>query len=206
MTAPAALFASMPGPIGPIHLASTDRGVVAIELLSPSEAFIARLERRLGGPIAAADRAADGQDKAAGDPGRATRHLEAGRRAIRGFLEGDPKAFDDLPIDLQDRPAWDRAVLRAVRGLAWGEVSSYGAIARVIGRPGAARAVGGAVGRNPLSLAIPCHRVIAGDGTLGGYGGSWWGSREVLLGLKRDLLAREGVRVPHRAAGAPGAR
>jgi methylated-DNA-[protein]-cysteine S-methyltransferase len=54
------------------------------------------------------------------------------------------------------------------------------------------------VGRNPLALVIPCHRVIAGDGTLGGYGGDWWGSRERLLELKRELLAYEGVRVPDR--------
>ena len=53
--------------------------------------------------------------------------------------------------------------------------------------------MGGAVGRNPISLLIPCHRVIAGDGTLGGYGGDGWGSREERLEMKRDLLRREGV-------------
>jgi methylated-DNA-[protein]-cysteine S-methyltransferase len=66
----------------------------------------------------------------------------------------------------------------------------------MIGTPGAARAVGGAVGRNPVGLAIPCHRVIAGDGTLGGYGGGWWGGRAAGLELKRELLAREGVEIP----------
>jgi methylated-DNA-[protein]-cysteine S-methyltransferase len=63
----------------------------------------------------------------------------------------------------------------------------------MIGRAGAARAVGGAVGRNPIGIVIPCHRVIAGDGTLGGYGGGWWGGRQAGLELKRELLAREGV-------------
>ena len=57
----------------------------------------------------------------------------------------------------------------------WGRTASYGEIARQIGAPRAARAVGGAVGRNPISLLIPCHRVIAADGTLGGYGGDGWG-------------------------------
>jgi O-6-methylguanine DNA methyltransferase len=203
MAAPAALFAHTSGPLGPIHLASTERGIVAIELLTPTEEFVARLERRLGGPVVRAEAAGDGNGRASQAASTAMRHLEAGRRAIRGFLDGHPTAFDDLAIDLQDRPAWDRAVLGAVRGLGWGQVSSYGAIARVIGRPGAARAVGGAVGRNPVSLVIPCHRVIDGDGTLGGYGGSWWGSRELLLGLKRELLEREGVHVPNRASGGP---
>jgi methylated-DNA-[protein]-cysteine S-methyltransferase len=51
------------------------------------------------------------------------------------------------------------------------------------------------VGRNPIGLAIPCHRVIAGDGSLGGYGSGWWGGRQTGLDLKRQLLAREGVSI-----------
>jgi methylated-DNA-[protein]-cysteine S-methyltransferase len=97
-------------------------------------------------------------------------------------------------------------VLEAVRRVPRGFTASYGEIARAIGRPGAARAVGGAVGRNPVSLAIPCHRVIAGDGTLGGYGGGWWGSREERLALKRDLLGREGITVLDRGAAARSGR
>jgi methylated-DNA-[protein]-cysteine S-methyltransferase len=56
--------------------------------------------------------------------------------------------------------------------------------------------VGGAIGRNPIGLAIPCHRVVAGDGSIGGYGGDWYGSREALLEIKRELLAIEGIRLP----------
>jgi methylated-DNA-[protein]-cysteine S-methyltransferase len=77
-------------------------------------------------------------------------------------------------------------------------VTSYGRVARRIGRAGAARAVGGAVGRNPIGLLIPCHRVIAGDGSLGGYGGAWFGTREALLEVKRTLLELEGVALPAR--------
>ncbi len=90
-------------------------------------------------------------------------------------------------------------MLAGVRTLGWGEVTSYGRLARSIGRRGAARAVGGSVGRNPIGLAIPCHRVIAGDGTIGGYGGDWFGSRDDLLAIKRELLEREGVHLPTRA-------
>jgi O-6-methylguanine DNA methyltransferase len=74
-------------------------------------------------------------------------------------------------------------------------VASYGEVARRIGRAGAARAVGGAVGRNPVGLLVPCHRVIAGDGRLGGYGVAAWGGLETALDLKQALLALEGVRV-----------
>jgi methylated-DNA-[protein]-cysteine S-methyltransferase len=211
-----ALAAVIPGPRGPLHIAATDRGVVAIDLMSPRDEFIAGLERRLGaapawqtgGPSAASGGlpgATGGPSAAAGGPSAAA-HLRAAELALARFFDGDAGAFDRLPLDLEDRPAWDRSVLAAVAGLRRGMTASYGEIARIIGRPGAARAVGGAVGRNPVSLAIPCHRVIAGDGTLGGYGGGWWGSREERLALKRELLAREGVRLRDEGPGGRAAR
>ena len=97
--------------------------------------------------------------------------------------------------DSADRPAWDRHVLGEVATIPWGRTASYGDIARRIGAPRAARAVGGALGRNPIGLLIPCHRVIAADGTIGGYGGDAWGSSAERLAIKRDLLLREGVTV-----------
>ena len=114
---------------------------------------------------------------------------------LQAYVAGDGAALTDLPIDLRGRPAWDRQVLEAVRGIGPGATASYGEVARMIGRPGAGRAVGGAVGRNPIGLVIPCHRVIAGDGTLGGYGGGWWGGRAAGLQLKRELLAHEGSQI-----------
>ena len=103
-----------------------------------------------------------------------------------------------IPIDIGDRSAWDRLVLDGVRTIPRGTTASYGEVARRIGRPGAARAVGGAVGRNPVGLLVPCHRVIAGDGTLGGYGVAAWGGVEAALDLKQALLRLEGVEVPRR--------
>jgi len=177
--------AAFAAPWGPLRLAATDGGLVAVEQLTSAEEFTARLQRRFGEPPIDVDGAS------AGSP--AARHLEAGRRALEAFVAGDLGALDDLPIDMDDRPGWDRLVLGAVRGIRPGATASYGEVARMIGRPGAARAVGAAVGRNPLGLVIPCHRVIAGDGSLGGYGGGWWGGRQAGLELKRELLAREGV-------------
>lgn len=177
-------------PWGPIHLATTTVGVVAVDLMATATSFSDGLERRLGRTLAWTE-TGDRTDLA----GPAHRHLRTAAEALSRALDGDDASIDELALDLVDRPAWDRAVLGAVRAIPRGETSSYGQIAQAIGRPGAARAVGGAVGRNPIGFIIPCHRVIAGDGTLGGYGGGWWGDRDRLLQLKAELLAREGRRV-----------
>ena len=184
----------MPGPIvtaslaaawGPIRLAASRKGLVAIEQLTSPQEFDARLARRFGStPAALHEPAADAA---------AAQHLRRAQAAFERFLGGELDALDDVPVDLADRTAWDREVLAAVRMIRPGSTASYGEVARMVGRPGAARAVGGAVGRNPLGLVVPCHRVIAGDGTIGGYGGGWWGGRQAGLELKRELLAREGV-------------
>ena len=157
-------------------------GVAAVDLGMPPEAFAAELDRR--GLVEDADRA-----------GRARRRPWRRRAWPPSWRcsTADPRPEPPLPLDLGDRPAWDRLVLEAVRSIPRGSTAGYGEVARRIGRPGAARAVGGAVGRNPVGLLVPCHRVIAGDGTLGGYGVAAWGGREGALELKRSLLALEGV-------------
>jgi len=172
-------IAAVAAPWGPVHIAATSAGVVALEILAPRDEFVARLQRRL-------------RREVGNIPNRI---LDSAVAQVEEFLDGRRRAFD-LPIDLADRPAWDRTVLGAIREIPWGEVTSYGQLARRIDRAGAARAVGGAVGRCPIGLIIPCHRVIAGDGSLGGYGGDWFGSRERLLELKSELLAREGIDIP----------
>lgn len=177
-----AATAETPSPWGPVRVAATARGVVAVELLSTPEGFAAGLARR--GLVTG-----DAGDEAQG-------RARDAARAIEAALAGDPVALEALPIDIEDRPAWDRLVLGAVRAIPRGSVASYGEVARRIGRAGAARAVGGAVGRNPVGLLVPCHRVIAADGSLGGYGAAAWGGREAALDLKRALLALEGVAVP----------
>ena len=180
-----AIWTTIPGPWGPFHVAATNRGVVAIDWFSTGPSFHARLAQRLGRaptPVV---------DPDAGDD-IARRHLASAVAALEAFLDGRPPARD-VPFDLADRPIWDRRVLDAVAGIPWGQSVSYGGIARRIGAPRAARAVGGAVGRNPIGLLIPCHRVIAANGTIGGYGGDAWGSHEERIEMKRELLRREGV-------------
>jgi methylated-DNA-[protein]-cysteine S-methyltransferase len=173
--------AAVRAPWGPVHIAATSVGVVALEILAPRADFVGRIERRLHREVRAGSAPI----------------LDAAVAQVEEFLAGTRRVFD-VPLDLRDRPAWDRTVLAAVREIPWGEVTSYGRLARQIDRAGAARAVGAAVGRCPVGLIIPCHRVIAGDGSLGGYGGDWFGSRERLLELKSELLAREGIDIPVR--------
>ncbi|MCI0346040.1 MAG: methylated-DNA--[protein]-cysteine S-methyltransferase [Chloroflexi bacterium] len=177
--------ATIAAPWGPLELAASERGMVALEVMAPREMFDARTAARLGMSVV----------RGSGD-GPAARTLDAAIAAVEAFFEGRPDEVRALPLDLGVAKAWDRAVFEAVREVPYGRVTSYGRIAMAIGRRGAARAVGGAVGRNPIGLAIPCHRVIAGDGSIGGYGGDWSGTREELLSIKRRLLELEGISIP----------
>ena len=179
MPADTLAIAAVAAPWGPVHIAATLTGVVALEILAPRDAFVGRLERRLRREVSSARNPI----------------LDSAVGQVEEFLGGERRAFD-LPLDLEDRPGWDQTVFAAIREIPWGEVTSYGRLARRIDKAGAARAVGGAVGRCPIGLIIPCHRVIAGDGSLGGYGGDWFGSRERHLELKSELLAREGIEIP----------
>jgi methylated-DNA-[protein]-cysteine S-methyltransferase len=88
-----------------------------------------------------------------------------------------------VPLDPQGTP-FQQQVWQALLGIAPGALSSYGAVARQLGRPDAARAVGAAVGRNPISIIVPCHRVVGSSGALTGYAGG--------LHRKQALLRREG--------------
>ena len=101
-------------------------------------------------------------------------------------------------VDLGDRPTWDQRSSTPC-GSRLGPDGELWRHRPTGGAPRAARAVGGALGRNPISLVIPCHRIIAADGTLGGYGGTGWIDRDRQLSRKEALLMREGVTVPRRA-------
>ncbi len=91
-----------------------------------------------------------------------------------------------VPLDLSGGTDFDREVWRALRAIPAGKVRTYGEVARAIGSPRAARAVGNACGRNPVAIVVPCHRVVAAGG-IGGFGAG--------LGVKRKLLALEGMSV-----------
>jgi methylated-DNA-[protein]-cysteine S-methyltransferase len=146
---------------GPVHVAAWDGGLVACAAMTPRDWFVQRLGQRLRSATVEAPHPV----------------LDRAVAQLEEFLAGGRRTFD-LPIDLSDRPAFDQAVLRAVCDVPWGSVASYGQIARAVDRAGAARAVGGAVGRSPFGIIVPCHRVVAADGSLGGYGGDEFASRD----------------------------
>jgi methylated-DNA-[protein]-cysteine S-methyltransferase len=114
----------------------------------------------------------------------AQRWLHAAAEALSAYFErGEwPR---DLPLDLSAGTPFQRAVWRALLALPPGRTCTYGAIALQAGRPAAVRAAGAAVGRNPVSVLVPCHRVLGHGGALTGYAGG--------LDRKRALLAHEGA-------------
>ncbi len=114
--------------------------------------------------------------------GAARRTVEQTRREIGEYL-GGRRAFFSMPVDLSGVPHFQARVLEEARRIPFGAVASYVEIARRVGRPSAARAVGNALGANPVPVIVPCHRVIRGDGSWGRY---LFGER-----LKTRLLALE---------------
>jgi methylated-DNA-[protein]-cysteine S-methyltransferase len=103
-------------------------------------------------------------------------------RGLRAYVEGDVTALDALPVDVEGTD-FQMRIWKALRTIPAGETISYQELARRAGSPGAVRAAGNANGKNPVSLAIPCHRVIHADGSIGGYGGG--------IDRKRWLLEHE---------------
>jgi len=109
------------------------------------------------------------------------------RRAARDEQDDSTHAAGQHGQDAHATTPFQRAVWDALRAIPYGETRSYGELARAIGKPGAARAVGAACGANPWPIIVPCHRVIAADGALGGYSAG--------LKWKRVLLELEGTRL-----------
>jgi O-6-methylguanine DNA methyltransferase len=146
---------------------ATDRGVC-------------RLEHRRGADTATA---------------RGRRHVERAREELREYLAGD-RSFFSVAVDLESVPAFQAKVLGEATRIPFGEVQSYAELARRIGHPRAARAVGNALGANPVPVLVPCHRIIRGDGTWGHYA---FGAamKTQLLTLERTIPALVGSASTH---------
>ncbi|HLQ76298.1 MAG TPA: methylated-DNA--[protein]-cysteine S-methyltransferase [Terriglobia bacterium] len=146
-------YATIDSPLGALTLASTEKGLASIH-------FGANIPA--GGTI---------------DEGANREAIEQ----LREYFEGKRIQFD-LSLDLQGTP-FQLAVWRQLQRIPYGETRSYGDIARSLGKPGAARAVGMANHENPVAVVVPCHRVVGSDGSLTGYAGG--------LHIKQRLLALE---------------
>jgi methylated-DNA-[protein]-cysteine S-methyltransferase len=149
---------------GPMLAAFTAHGLAALERGDDVASFGERLSHRY--------------------PGAALSHEPSAQLAdeLGEYLAGERRAFD-IPIDLDDLAAFNRRALLAACEIPYGETMTYGDLATVIGHPGAARAVGNALSRSPISIVVPCHRVVRAADGLSGWGGS--------LSEKRRLLALE---------------
>ncbi len=111
--------------------------------------------------------------------------IDALAARIEAFLAGEAVVFPLAHVALEARPPFQQAVSRAEHAIPRGRVSTYGLIARRLGRPAASRAVGQALATNPFPLIVPCHRAVRSDGGLGGFQGG--------PAMKRALLEREGI-------------
>jgi O-6-methylguanine DNA methyltransferase len=127
-----------------------------------------------------------GHPGGANDDAGAREVLDTAAAQLDAYFAGTLRAFD-LPLHFEGTP-FQRQVWGALQDIPFGATVSYGELASRVGRPGAARAVGRAVGQNPLAIIVPCHRVVGADGTLTGYGGG--------LEAKAALLSLEGHSLP----------
>jgi methylated-DNA-[protein]-cysteine S-methyltransferase len=158
--------------IGPLLLAATGEGLVSV-VFHADEAVRDRALQRLAGRLGAA-----GVEDPAGRLAEPIRQLEA-------YFAGGLREFD-LALDWSLSGGFNRRVLHELSAsVPYGTVVGYGDLAARVGQPGAAQAVGAAMGSNPLPVVVPCHRVVETDGGLGGFGGG--------PETKRRLLALEGV-------------
>ena len=108
--------------------------------------------------------------------------LEKTTLQINAYLAGELQAFD-LPLDVSWATPFQQAVWRQLLNIPWGQTATYADVARAIGKPQAVRAVGTAIGRNPMSLLVPCHRVVGAQGQLTGYSGGLH-RKQALLNLE----------------------
>lgn len=106
---------------------------------------------------------------------------------VRKHFEGDPQDFRDIPIEIADAAPFAQKVYAAARQIPTGETITYGELAKALKKPNAARAVGNALGKNPIALIVPCHRVLAAGSKPGGF------SAHGGLSTKAKMLALEGV-------------
>jgi methylated-DNA-[protein]-cysteine S-methyltransferase len=164
------VYSEFDSPLGRLLVAQTDKGVCLIAYPEQSQdALLGRLSSSLSPRIVFSHEA-----------------LQETQAEIVSYLEGTTSAID-IPVDLSlVTSEFGRSVLDNVSLVSRGRVTSYGRLAQECGHPGAARAAGSALGRNPVPIVVPCHRVLPSTGIVGGYGGGAW-RKQYLLELEGAL-------------------
>jgi methylated-DNA-[protein]-cysteine S-methyltransferase len=159
-------YAPVRTPVGNVLVAATAAGLVRVSYSPNETAFVTALRRMKLDVIRSAEK------------------IKGIAAQLEAYFAGKRRTFD-VPIDLRHVSPFQRSVLMAACQVPAGQVVSYREIARRIGRPQASRAVGQALGHNPIPIIIPCHRIVTSSGGLGGYTGG--------LEIKKKLLQIEGV-------------
>ena len=159
---------TLQSPLGPITLAASAQGLCGVwfegQRHGPSDALVQSWAVDHAHPV-----------------------LQVAALQLHAFFAGKVQRFD-LPLDLSAGTPFQQAVWRALLAIPSGQTQSYGDLAKQLLKPTAVRAVGAAVGRNPLSIVVPCHRVLGANGQLTGYAGGLW-RKQALLQLEAHLAA-----------------
>jgi O-6-methylguanine DNA methyltransferase len=167
-TAPLIQWDVIESPVGPLYIAVSAKGVCSVDFGVARSVFLSQLD-----PLACVEH----------DPA-AVAFVTA---QLREYFAGSRLRFD-LPLDLSRLTPFQQRVLQITRGIAAGTVWTYRQVAEAMGKPKASRPVGQALGHNPVPIVVPCHRVVASDGSLGGYSaGGGLASKRLLLQLEGAL-------------------
>ncbi len=161
-------YTSIDSPIGTIFIASTSKGICAISLAVSEEAFLSEI-------------------KEYGVTQRDDKIFTELIKDLKDYFSGKKIDFHKYHLDISSRTEFQKKVWEKLLEIPYGETRSYKWLAKEVGSPNGFRAVGGANGKNPIPILIPCHRVINSDGSLGGYSGGVW--------IKEWLLKLEDVSV-----------
>lgn len=167
-SSPEFIYTVYRSPLGPLYLMSSRRGLLALHFSQQS--FDRMLKRYFAGA----------------KPEKSDQPFKPLIKQLGAYFQGRPIKFV-YQADLQSGTAFQKTVWQKLAELLPGQLTTYGSLAREIKRPMASRAVGQAVGANPLPIIIPCHRVISSSGKLGGFTGG--------IGLKKKLLSIEGIKI-----------
>ena len=161
--------------IGRCAIAWNARGIVCVQLPEADDAKTrARIRRRFANALEAAPAA----------------EIERAIAAIVALLEGKRRGLDDIALDMTNVGAFERRVYEIARTIPPGEVLTYGDIAKRLGDPGAAQAVGQALGKNPFAIVVPCHRVVGAGDSLGGFSaGGGTRTKRRMLAIERSPAA-----------------